>query len=343
MPEQLPFPDPQLRDEAVLLRPLAAADVPLVAAICRDPDVQRWTSVPEDYREQDARDFLIRAEEARLRGDELQQALADPGDNRLVGAVGLEVSSQHAIGQIGYYLGPDGRGRGLATRAVGLVAGWAVRTLGLRRVEILAHPDNLPSQRVALRAGFQREGLMRSYRERKGQREDLWMFSLLPPELEAAAVRFVPLEDVQQQVAELRERYCGRLAMLLPEADVQEIGATTLPGAITKGDLDLLVRVPAGAFVNSRGALGRDYAVHQLENWTPSFASFKAAAREPDVGIHLVVEESPDDLLLRGSRDALLGDPALLERYNALKREHEGSDPDAYWRAKTAFFESLGL
>jgi len=146
---------------------------------------------------------------------------------------------------------------------------------------------------------------------------------------------------VQEQVAELRERYRGRLAMLLPNADVQEIGATTLPGAITEGDLDLLVRVPADLFMAARGALGDSYAVHQLENWTTSFASFKAAAREPEVGIHLVVEESEDDHLLRGSRDALLADPALVERYNALKREHEGGDPDVYWRAKTAFFESL--
>ncbi|HEY8771333.1 MAG TPA: GrpB family protein, partial [Thermoleophilaceae bacterium] len=114
-----------------------------------------------------------------------------------------------------------------------------------------------------------------------------------------------------------------------------------IPSAITKGDLDLLVRVPVEAFEEARGALGGSYAVHQLENWTPTFASFKAAAREPEVGIHVVIVDSPDDLLLRGSRDALLGDPALLERYNALKREHEGADPDVYWRAKTAFFEEL--
>ncbi len=342
MPELL-FPDPPLSAEGLLLRPLGDEDAAAIAAICQDPEIPRWTNVPAPHDEADALDFLARAEAERLRGEGLQLGLADPAGERLLGALGLSVNAKDAIGEVGYYLAREARGQGLATRALLLVAHWAVRALGLQRVEVLAHPDNEASQRVALRAGFEREGLMRSYRDRKGERDDLWMFSLLPHELEPASVRFRPLAELQDQVAQLRERYRGRLAMLLPDADVQEIGATVIPGAITKGDLDLLVRVPAEAFEESRGALGGSYAVHQLENWTPTFASFKAAAREPEVGIHIVIVESPDDVLLRGSRDALLGDPALLERYNALKREHEGADPDVYWRAKTAFFEGLGV
>jgi GrpB-like predicted nucleotidyltransferase (UPF0157 family) len=242
---------------------------------------------------------------------------------------------------VGYYLAAEARGRGLATRALKLLSRWGIEELGLARIEVLAHPDNVGSQRVALRVGFQREGLLRSYRDRKGERDDLLMFSLLPHELEPPTVHFVPLGQVAAQVAELRERHRGRLAMLLPGADVQEIGATTVPGSITKGDLDLLVRVPGSDFASARGTLGEAYAIHQLDNWTPTFASFKAAAREPGVGVHLVAEGSETDLLLLGSRDALLADPALLERYNALKREHEGADPETYLLAKAAFFESL--
>lgn len=340
MPE-LRAPDPPLSAEGLLLRPLGDEDAGAIAAICQDPEIPRWTNVPSPYDEADALDFLARAEAERLRGEGLQLGVADPGGERLLGALGLTVNAEDAIGEVGYYLAREARGDGLATRALLAVARWAIRELGLQRVEVLAHPDNEASQRVAVRAGFQREGLMRAYRDRKGERDDLWMFSLLPHELEPPAVRFRPLGELQDQVAQLRERYRGQLARLLPGADVQEFGATVIPGAITKGDLDLLVRVPPDAFYESRGALGASYAVHQLENWTPSFASFKAAAREPDVGIHIVVVDSPNDVLLRGSRDALLGDPALLERYNALKREHEGADPDVYWRAKTAFFEEL--
>ena len=338
---ELPFPAPPLQDDAVLLRPWTDDDAPAIAAICQDEEIQRWTGVPWPYGEKDAHDFLARAEQGRLRGEELQQALVDPAEGTLLGSFGLEVRPHDHVGEIGYYLAPEARGRGLATRALRLMTGWALRDLGLQRIEVLADPDNLASQAVAERVGFRREGLMRSYRERKGGRDDLLMYSLLPDELEPPTVRFVELEEIAEQIEELRERYQGRLATLLQGADVQEIGATTIPGAITKGDLDLLVRVPAGDFATARAALGGSYAVHQLENWTETFASFHAYARYPDVGIHLVVEDSAEDVLLRGSRDALLADPALRERYNALKREHEGGDPDEYWRAKSAFFESL--
>src|SRR4051794_6080654 len=183
---ELRFPDPPLGDEAVVLRRFREADVPAIVAICRDPEVRRWTSVPSPYDESDAREFLVYAEDARLRGHELQLVLAHPAEGRMLGALGLHVGAEHAIGQIGYYLAPDARGRGLATRALRLMAAWAVRDLDLKRLEVLANPDNVASQRVALKAGFEREGLMRSYRERKGEREDLWMFPLLPPELAPA-------------------------------------------------------------------------------------------------------------------------------------------------------------
>lgn len=340
MPE-LRFADPLLGDDEVLLRPFEEADVGALAAICRDPEIARWTAVPEPYGEEDARAYFARAAQDRREGRELSHALVHPADGTLLGSMGLMVNSEHATGEVGYYLAPEARGRGVATRALRLLSRWGIEELGLARIEVLAHPDNVGSQQVALRAGFQREGLLRSYRDRKGERDDLVMFSLLPHELNPPTVHFVPLAQVAELVAERRERYRGRLAMLLPGADVEEIGATTIPGSITKGDLDLLVRVPEPEFAAARAALGDSYAIHQLDNWTPTFASFKAAARAPDVGIHLVVEGSETDLLLRGSRDALLADPELLSRYNALKREHEGAEPEVYLRAKAAFFESL--
>jgi RimJ/RimL family protein N-acetyltransferase len=58
---------------------------------------------------------------------------------------------------------------------------WLLGSLGLARVEIRTHPDNAASQRVAEKAGFTHEGVLRSYEEFKGERIDLVMFSRLPP------------------------------------------------------------------------------------------------------------------------------------------------------------------
>jgi RimJ/RimL family protein N-acetyltransferase len=100
-------------------------------------------------------------------------------DDGCVGHVFVNLSSG-GRGSIGYWLLPEARGRGFATRAVRLVARWALRELGLARLQLLAEPSNEASQRVAERSGFTREGVLRSYTELDGRRLDYVMFSLLP-------------------------------------------------------------------------------------------------------------------------------------------------------------------
>src|SRR5512146_2713173 len=77
----------------------------------------------------------------------------------------------------------EARGKGLATRAVRLISRWALRELGLPRLGLFTEPWNVASQRVAERAGFQREGVLRSWTEIDGRRRDYVSFSLLPGDL----------------------------------------------------------------------------------------------------------------------------------------------------------------
>jgi ribosomal-protein-alanine N-acetyltransferase len=84
---------------------------------------------------------------------------------------------------IGFWLLPEARGKGLATRAVRHVSRWALRELALVRLGLLTEPSNELSQRVAERSGFQREGVFRSYAEIDGRRVDYALFSLVPADL----------------------------------------------------------------------------------------------------------------------------------------------------------------
>ncbi len=85
--------------------------------------------------------------------------------------------------EIGYWLIPRARGRGFGSRAVGLLARWAVSEAPLARVEALVVPDNIASQRVLEKAGFRREGHLRSYLVFERQRADALIYSLLPSDL----------------------------------------------------------------------------------------------------------------------------------------------------------------
>ena len=73
------------------------------------------------------------------------------------------------------------RGRGVATRALRLLSDWALSPdgLGLARVQLTTDVDNPASQRVAERAGFEREGVLRAYVEHQGARRDMVVWSRL--------------------------------------------------------------------------------------------------------------------------------------------------------------------
>jgi RimJ/RimL family protein N-acetyltransferase len=87
-------------------------------------------------------------------------------------------------GHIGYWVVADARGRGICTAALRTLSRWAIEDLALGRLELVTDPANVGSQRVAEKAGFRREGVLRSHLlHRDGRRRDSVLFSLLPDEL----------------------------------------------------------------------------------------------------------------------------------------------------------------
>ena len=62
-------------------------------------------------------------------------------------------------------------------------AAMALRTLPVARLQLTTHLDNPASQRVAEKAGYVREAVLRSWTEQRGTRVDLIMYSLLASDL----------------------------------------------------------------------------------------------------------------------------------------------------------------
>ncbi len=80
---------------------------------------------------------------------------------------------------VGYWLAPGARGRGLATRAVRLLATWAFADPTLERLELTTLVGNDASGRVALRAGFRREGILRRYLSFRDTLVDAVMYAMV--------------------------------------------------------------------------------------------------------------------------------------------------------------------
>jgi len=162
----------------IALRAFVLDDVPAVTTACQDPLVARFTTVPTPYGEQHARDWILGQEERRLVGRALDLAVADAVSSALLGAVGLgDIDWEHGRGEAGYWVAPEARGRGVATRALRLLTAWALGPpLGLARIQVTVDVANVPSVRTAERAGFVRDGPPR-LAERKGRRWEVFVLS----------------------------------------------------------------------------------------------------------------------------------------------------------------------
>jgi RimJ/RimL family protein N-acetyltransferase len=108
-------------------------------------------------------------------------AILAAGDEEFLGTIGWWWVADNV--QLGYWVKREARGRGIATRALRLLSEWAFAELGAYRLQLLAEPGNVASQRVAEKAGFRREALLRSYLDLKGTRRDVYMYALLREDL----------------------------------------------------------------------------------------------------------------------------------------------------------------
>ena len=162
----------ELRDRQLVIDEWHANDAPAVHAACQDHEIQRWIPIPRPYTLDHARAFVDAADGFAIRENGV-----------LVGSIALRVIA-HNTASVGYWCAPQARGRGIMTRALRRVCRYAPDDLALDRIEMGVDRNNLASQRVAEKAGFHREGVMRSkVAHPDGHRIDLVMFSLLPGEL----------------------------------------------------------------------------------------------------------------------------------------------------------------
>jgi RimJ/RimL family protein N-acetyltransferase len=181
-------PDPSLQDGVVLLRPWSERDIPKIAAACRDEEIERWLDqIPQPYTHKNAREYVASTRRGWREGTASSFAIVDAASGEPIGSISIHwLDREQGVGEVGYWVASEARGRGVASRAVRLVSRWALERCGAQRLQLRADVLNEASQKVAERAGFRREGVLRSsrYSPRQGRRVDFALYSLLPGEVE---------------------------------------------------------------------------------------------------------------------------------------------------------------
>jgi len=188
-PPPLPSIQPTLQTVRLIVRPMTEADAPAVQALARDRDVAFTTlNVPHPYPDGAAAGW-IRTQAASFAHGDLAVfgiELQDGGD--LVGTCGLRLETAHGRAEIGYWIGKEYWGRGVATEAARAVVEYAFEHLQLHRVHAHHYSRNPASGAVLRKIGMRHEGRQRQHVLKWGVFEDIELYGVLRDEFAGGGI-----------------------------------------------------------------------------------------------------------------------------------------------------------
>jgi RimJ/RimL family protein N-acetyltransferase len=154
----------------------------MVRDLATDPYVPLIGSLPAHADDAEAVAWIDRQHARWTDGIGFSFAVADVTDDRALGTIGLHLQDLgEGRATAGYAVAPRARGHGVATAALTALTAFAWTVPGLHRVALHVEPWNAASLRTAERAGFHREGLLRSHTEIGGHRCDMVLLALVRP------------------------------------------------------------------------------------------------------------------------------------------------------------------
>lgn len=153
-------------------------------------------------------------------------------------------------------------------------------------------------------------------------------------------IDFRPATELHGAASRILEAERARLRPLIPKAELRLSGGSSLAGALTRGDVDLHLRVPVANYPRALDVLRGLYAVRRPEIWSDTLATFEVEATLP-TGLAATPIGSEHDRRFTRSWQLHANEPRLLDAYNSLKRRHAKGDAATYEAAKSAFFSDL--
>ena len=175
-----PIDVPDLSAGPVLLRRHRLDDLDDMVLACRDELTWTWTTVPNPYEPEHAEAYINRTVGTSIDGE---TRWAIEVDGRFSGNIGVMLDGAGRA-DVGYFVAPWARGRGVGSLALWLVCDWAFREGGCEVVTWNALVGNVPSRRMVEKVGFHvHRDAFRRYVVQRGERADAWTADLLPEDL----------------------------------------------------------------------------------------------------------------------------------------------------------------
>ena len=174
---------PTLRTERLILRPFDTDDAPDIQRLAGEREVADTTlRVPHPYPDGAAEIWIDESAYAWDAGKGVSYAITDADSGALFGAIGLSITSEHAFGELGYWIGSAYWNRGLCTEAGRAILELAFTTLSLHRVQARHFTRNFASGRVMQKLGMRLEGVHRDAMRKWDRFEDVAVYAIMEDE-----------------------------------------------------------------------------------------------------------------------------------------------------------------
>ncbi len=185
---------PTLVTDRLLLRPFTLADAPEVQRLAGNREVASTTlRIPHPYKDGMAEEWIATHAAKFARSEGISLAITLRATGMLVGAIGLEIFQEHSKAELGYWIGRDFWGQGLATEAARVLVNYGFQVVGLNRIQAQHLTRNPASGKVMAKVGMRHEGTLRDHRMKWGVFEDVEIYAVIAADVLGATERQITL------------------------------------------------------------------------------------------------------------------------------------------------------
>jgi RimJ/RimL family protein N-acetyltransferase len=178
---------PTLESGRLVLRAWTLGDAPVMAQLCNDKVIARYTTLPHPYSLEDAEKFIASRGKAFAEKKALTLAITLRETGEVIGCVGLAGDLASGIAELGYWIAASQWGQGYCTEASRAIVDYGFRALGLCRIHAAHYGNNQASGKVMKKLGLKNEGVRRQHLFRWGEYDDEVLYGMLKAEFDAFA------------------------------------------------------------------------------------------------------------------------------------------------------------
>lgn len=171
---------PVLEDPEIILRPVKSTDLLALWDYLKDPLISEFTTWEYHQTVEETQTYLGQVLGRYENGSVENWGIELRGVGALIGMIGFgSIDERHHNGEVGYVLGRQYWGKGLTSRALGLVVKEGFSVLRLEKIVGRCISENSGSKRVLEKAGFQNEGYFRNQFLKRNRFRDIVVYGLL--------------------------------------------------------------------------------------------------------------------------------------------------------------------